>query len=397
MKTMKHRALLSARPALWHSIPCPRSQLRLEFVLSCGQSFRWNENSPGHWTGVIAGRVWTLTQTDDRIWYTIYKTENHPSEKGGATTMRMDKRCKKESDSTKTQIKTESLCGVLVKEEAEEEIPDFLRLEADTELLEGELAQKEAQEILRDYFQLNVSLVELYQHWGMSDPHFHRVSQRFPGVRILRQDPTECLVSFICTSNNHISRITGMIERLCQAFGQRLCQLDSVEYYTFPSLQALAVHDAEDRLRDLGFGYRAKFVSQSAQAILKDHGSGWLETLRSITYEEAKAALCTLPGVGAKVADCVCLMALDKPGAVPVDTHVWQIAKRDYLPHLGSGNKSLTERVYKEIGDFFRTLWGPYAGWAQSVLFCADLKKMQKASEDQGTKRKPGKRRMEKI
>ncbi|XP_030064033.1 N-glycosylase/DNA lyase isoform X4 [Microcaecilia unicolor] len=292
---MKHRALLSACPALWHSIPCPRSELRLDFVLSCGQSFRWSESSPGHWTGVLAGRVWTLTQTDDRIWYTVYKTEGDHNENRG--------------------------------------------------------------------------------------------------VRILRQDPTECLFSFICTSNNHISRITGMIQRLCQAFGQRLCQLDSVEYYTFPSVQALAVDDAEDRLRDLGFGYRARFVNQSARAIVKEHGSDWLETLRSSTYEEAKAALCALPGVGAKVADCVCLMALDKPGAVPVDTHVWQIAKRDYLPHLGSGNKSLTERVYKEIGDFFRTLWGPYAGWAHSVLFCADLKKTQ----DQGTRQRPGKRKMEKT
>ncbi|XP_030064030.1 N-glycosylase/DNA lyase isoform X2 [Microcaecilia unicolor] len=347
---MKHRALLSACPALWHSIPCPRSELRLDFVLSCGQSFRWSESSPGHWTGVLAGRVWTLTQTDDRIWYTVYKTEGDHNENRGATEVRIHKRGRKGPSAIKTPIKTDSFYGALVKDETEEEIPDHLRLEAGTELLEGEIANKEAQEILQDYFQLNIGLVELYQHWGMSDSHFHRVSQRFPGVRILRQDPTECLFSFICTSNNHISRITGMIQRLCQAFGQRLCQLDSVEYYTFPSVQALAVDDAEDRLRDLGFGYRARFVNQSARAIVKEHGSDWLETLRSSTYEEAKAALCALPGVGAKVADCVCLMALDKPGAVPVDTHVWQIAKRDYLPHLGSGNKSLTERVYKEIG-----------------------------------------------
>lgn len=61
-----------------------------------------------------------------------------------------------------------------------------------------------------------------------------------PGVRMLRQDPTECLFSFICTSNNHISRIQGMVERLCQALGTPLCQLDQTSYYNFPSLSALA-------------------------------------------------------------------------------------------------------------------------------------------------------------
>lgn len=62
----------------------------------------------------------------------------------------------------------------------------------------------------------------------------------FPGVRMLRQEPTECLFSFICTSNNHISRIQGMVERLCQALGTPLCQLDHTSYYNFPSLSALA-------------------------------------------------------------------------------------------------------------------------------------------------------------
>lgn len=61
-----------------------------------------------------------------------------------------------------------------------------------------------------------------------------------PGVRMLRQEPTECLFSFICTSNNHISRIQGMVERLCQALGNPLCQLDQTSYYNFPSLSALA-------------------------------------------------------------------------------------------------------------------------------------------------------------
>lgn len=166
---------------------------------------------------------------------------------------------------------------------------------------------------------------------------------------MLRQDPVECLFSFICTSNNHISRITAMIERLCQAFGRRLCCLDSRPFHAFPSLSALTGADAEARLRALGFGYRAKFVSGSARAIAEGLGTEGLCQLRTEPYAEARRVLCALPGVGAKVADCVCLLSLDKAEAVPVDTHVWHIARQRYGVALGG--KSLTPRAYQEIGE----------------------------------------------
>ncbi|XP_069499352.1 N-glycosylase/DNA lyase isoform X2 [Ambystoma mexicanum] len=403
---MQHHATLSALRCAWRSFPCLRSELRLDFVLSCGQSFRWTESHPGHWTGVFAGRVWTLSQTDDRIWYMVYgnSTNAHKEEKASATDIkpignaklnpkRKGARAQKNTVQESHDIKPESLCQQTPIKEEEEETPRIIKPEPEVKLFGGEGDVNVEQEILWDYFQLNINLVNLYKQWSASDPHFEQVAHTFPGVRILRQDPTECLFSFICTSNNHISRITGMIERLCQAFGERLCQLDAVEYYTFPSLEALAADGAEGRLRDLGFGYRAKFITQSARAILEGPGADWLHSLRSTPYEEAKAALCALPGVGPKVADCVCLMALDKPGAVPIDTHVWQIAKRDYLPELGAGSKSLTDRVYNEIGSFFETLWGPYAGWTHSVLFCADLKKFKDLTQHQATRTRPEKRK----
>ncbi|XP_074691798.1 N-glycosylase/DNA lyase [Strix aluco] len=314
----------SARPALWRSLPCPAAELRLDLVLSAGQTFRWWESSPGAWTGVLGGRVWTLRQDRDRLWYTVYGEEEE--EDGHA------------AEATK---------------------------------LDG----AETDRILRDYFQLDVGLAALYRAWGAADPLFRKVAHDFPGVRVLRQDPVECLLSFICTSNNHISRITAMIERLCQAFGRRLCCLDARPFHAFPSLSALAGADAEARLRALGFGYRAKFVSGSARAIAEGLGAEGLRRLRAVPYAEARRVLCALPGVGAKVADCVCLMALDKAEAVPVDTHVWRIARQRYGVALGG--RSLTPRAHQEIGDFFRGLWGPRAGWAQAVLFCADLRKGQ--------------------
>uniref|UniRef100_A0A803JL09 N-glycosylase/DNA lyase n=1 Tax=Xenopus tropicalis TaxID=8364 RepID=A0A803JL09_XENTR len=361
-KRMHHRTSVSSSPACWRSIPCQHSELRLDYVLACGQTFRWKEFSPGYWTGVLKGRVWTLTQTDEHIWYTVYTNDQRPAQDSDESKVTTEQNDRQHSAKP---------CKLPKKKIKKEEInPEDKAITGDCPLICKDTDCKKDQEILEDYFQLNISLRTLYQHWESSDPNFQRVAQDFPGIRILRQDPTECLFSFICTSNNNISRITGMIERVCCSLGQRLCQLDSDVYHTFPTLQELAAEGTEAKLRDLGFGYRARFVSESARTILSKHCPDWLESLRLVPYEEAKTALCSLPGVGAKVADCVCLMALDKPEAVPVDTHVWQVAKRDYLPQLGSGNKTLTDRVYRETGDFFHNLWGPYAGWAQSYIMC---------------------------
>ncbi|XP_008980372.1 N-glycosylase/DNA lyase isoform X1 [Callithrix jacchus] len=241
-RRLGHRTLASA-PAMWASIPCPRSELRLDLVLPSGQSFRWREQSPAHWSGVLADQVWTLTQTEEQLHCTVYRGDQ--SRAGRPTPDELEAVCK--------------------------------------------------------YFQLDVTLAQLYHHWGSVDSHFQEVAQKFQGVRLLRQDPIECLFSFICSSNNNIARITGMVERLCQAFGPQLIQLDDVTYHGFPSLQALAGPDVEAHLRKLGLGYRARYVSASARAILEEQGGlAWLQQLREASYEEAHKALCTLPGVGTK-------------------------------------------------------------------------------------------------
>ncbi|NXC49837.1 OGG1 lyase, partial [Penelope pileata] len=305
----------STCPALWRWLRCPQAELRLDLVLASGQAFRWQELSPGAWTGVLGGRVWTLLQERGRLWYTVYGEET-PG-------------------------------------------PDTDR-------------------VLHDYFQLGVRLPALYRAWGAADPIFRKTAAAFPGVRVLRQDPVECLLSFICTSNNHLARIAAMIERLCQAFGRRLCCVGTRPFHAFPSPEALAGAEAEAKLRALGFGYRARFVCGTARAIAEGMGSEGLCRLRAVPYAEARSVLCALPGVGTKVADCVCLMALDKAEAVPVDTHVWHIARQRYGATLHA--RSLTARMHQEIGDFFRELWGPYAGWAQAVLFCAELRRGRAAA-----------------
>lgn len=96
-------------------------------------------------------------------------------------------------------------------------------------------------------------------------------------------------------------RITGMVEKLCHKYGNHLVTYDDVAYHTFPPIEALAKETVESELRTLGFGYRAKFIQRSAAKLVENGGRDWLLNLRSVTYPEAKTALMTLPGVGAKV------------------------------------------------------------------------------------------------
>lgn len=249
-------------------------------------------------------------------------------------------------------------------------------------------------DLIKYYFNLGPNLTSLYSHWSSSDANFAHKAPKFTGIRILQQPAWEALVGFICSSNNNISRISQMVHKLCLHYGPFLGHWDDEAYHDFPRPEALAQDGVEAKLRALGFGYRAKYIHQTA-CMVAAQDDGWLEALRnpeapvlggrscSIAgefvaegregYRAAHEALLTLQGVGPKVADCVCLMGLGWGEAVPVDTHVWQIAQRDY--RFGKGkHASLTKATYDAVGNKFRSLWGMEAGWAQSVLFTANLR-----------------------
>ncbi|KAI5291527.1 8-oxoguanine glycosylase ogg1 [Ascosphaera aggregata] len=253
----------------------------------------------------------------------------------------------------------------------------------------------DTEKLLREYFALDVNLSKLYERWSEVDENFKIRAPKFTGVRILRQDTWETLVSFICSSNNNISRISQMVEKLCLNYGPLIGYLNDEPYHDFPPPEKLVGSNVEVHLRQLGFGYRAKYLHQTAQQVVNGHEPNWLTNLCNTEgsetvsddvpaagregYRKAHDALVALHGVGPKVADCVCLMGMNWSEAVPVDTHgksVWQIAQRDYKIAKGK-NKSLSPTTYAEISNHLRTLWGKYAGWAQSVLFTANLRSFQ--------------------
>ncbi|KAL7274705.1 8-oxoguanine glycosylase ogg1 [Rhizina undulata] len=319
---------MTAPRAQWRKLPISVNELCIATVLRCGQSFRW-KNAGDEWSCALNGRILTLRQDSTHLHYrAIFPSSASPSPAPDSDILSF-------SDDDKENDTTAAL--------------------------------------LHDYFNLSVNLTSLYAHWSAVDPNFSLKAPKFAGVRMLRQDPWENVISFICSSNNNISRISQMIDNLCLTFGRNLGNLDNVHYYDFPEPSELVKDGAEQKLRDLGFGYRAKYIHQTALTIVNDRPAGWLQGLRKVPYKEAHEALLELSGVGPKVSDCVCLMSLDKSEAVPVDTHVWQIALRDYK--FGKGkNKTLTKAIYDAVGDHFRELWGKEAGWAHSVLFTADLK-----------------------
>lgn len=219
-------------------------------------------------------------------------------------------------------------------------------------------------------FRLEVDLKQIQMRLVRLHPRWAEWIAMLPGLRLMRWlDAEECLFSFLCTPANNIPRITGMIERLCERYGEPIAEWDSRRWRAFPKARTLA-NASEAELRALGFGYRARMLIEAARALL-ERGEGWLSSLRTLPYEEAKRELCRLPGVGAKIADCVLLFGLDNPLAVPVDTHLWQAMRQWLLPQLRTRN--LTERTYREITEWFHTTFGELTGWAHQYLFTAHL------------------------
>jgi N-glycosylase/DNA lyase len=230
---------------------------------------------------------------------------------------------------------------------------------------------------LRDYFRLEHDLPSYYVQWN-KDKHFREMGKGYPGIRLLRQDPIETLFAFICSQNNAIPRITKMVQHLKTAYGPALGEYEGHAVHGFPPLAKLAADGVEQELRNAGFGYRAKYIQQAARHIL-DTGMDMLQ-LRSEPYPVVHEALLKIPGVGPKVADCVALMSLDQFDAVPIDTHIWQVACKHYrfkgLPVLNGRTKaSMTKTVYKALGEGFREVFPRYAGWAHLILFAAQQRK----------------------
>lgn len=175
------------------------------------------------------------------------------------------------------------------------------------------------------------------------------------GIRILNQDPTETLFSFIISQNNNIPRIKKTIESLCRALGEKK-SFDGYEYFAFPSAKSLAGKEISF-FREAGLGYRAEYIKSLAEELALGFN---LTILPDTSYQEVKQALMTIKGVGPKVADCVALFGYHKTKAFPVDTWIEKVYIEDFNGKLKDRNK---------ISEFFINEFGENSGYYQQYLF----------------------------
>lgn len=235
----------------------------------------------------------------------------------------------------------------------------LLTLRIDKGLLHWSGTSPKAEQAVHQFLRLeDLSLTTQAKRWAALDPLFREAWHQQRGVRLLRQDPHECFFSFLCASVAPIARISKMLQAVCdEATGDG--------FGPFPSLDALLTL-REDRLRTRGLGFRAARVVAAAR-LLAEKPEGWLDSLRGKPLSEIESELTSFPGIGRKIADCIALFSLDADSAIPVDTHIWRIARTHYLPELEDA--SLTPAHYEQVVGAFQRRFGPHAGWAQQILF----------------------------
>jgi N-glycosylase/DNA lyase len=230
----------------------------------------------------------------------------------------------------------------------------WVRLRQDADCIIAETTGASNWEWLRHYLQLDVELEDILATFPADEPMRAAVAC-CRGLRLLRQDPWECLASFICSSTKQIVQIRQIAGLLSKRFGEPLSVADA---FAFPTAARIA-EASEAELRECKLGFRAPYLAGAARALAS--GKIDLSRLSLLPMEEARAALLELSGVGPKIADCVLLFAYGFPRAFPVDVWVARALRRLYFPR----RRPKPERLRL----FSQTYFGPHSGYAQQYLF----------------------------
>jgi len=211
---------------------------------------------------------------------------------------------------------------------------------------------------LRHFLQTEVELAAILKTFPDDEPMRAAVAA-CPGLRLLRQDPWECLASFILSATKQIVQIRQIVALLSERYGEPLAGFAAGErHHSFPGPERLAALGEAD-LRECKMGFRAPNLLNAAQEIAS--GRMDLEAVRALDYAAARERLMTLRGVGGKIADCVLLFAYGFDTAFPVDVWIERALQELYFPKRRASDKRLRR--------FAATHFGPHAGYAQQYLF----------------------------
>lgn len=218
---------------------------------------------------------------------------------------------------------------------------------------------------IRNYFSLDLDLEKVIKTFDR-DPFIHAAIGSCTGLRLIRQPPWECLISYICSTNSNIPTIKRRIAAIAEKFGKTV-EFDGKTVYTFPEPASISC-EGNDGLAVCKLGYRQPYVFRTSCSVADV--KQWEDTIRRLQYEDARKELMKLHGVGPKAADCILLFAFQKYEAFPVDVWIRRIIQQNYLKSLDL-RSGLTSRDYDTIRRFARDHFGEYCGYAQEYLYAA--------------------------
>ncbi len=214
-----------------------------------------------------------------------------------------------------------------------------------------------------NFFRINDDIKKIIKNISKDKVIKYAVLQS-SGLRILRQDPFQCFISFIISSNSNIHKIKTTLKLLCKRFGNKT-SIDNKEFHLFPKPNKLANANISELL-NCGLGYRARYIKYAS--MLVKYKKIDFSNLKNIDYQNAKNQLIKIYGVGDKVADCILLFSLEKLNAFPLDRWMIRILQK-YYSNVFTIKSKLTTNNYKKLHDEITNYFGPYAGYAQQFLF----------------------------
>jgi N-glycosylase/DNA lyase len=212
-------------------------------------------------------------------------------------------------------------------------------------------------ELVKRYFALDHPLAAICASFP-NDPPMSAARHFCRGLRIIRQPKWECLATFICSSMKQVAHIRQISKALRERFGVPH-KIDRYVVYTFPSAQRLSESSGSE-LRKCALGYRAKNLLATARVV--GSGEADLDAWSALSDADLRERLCALPGVGAKIANCVMLFAYERLRAFPIDVWIERILREKYFPRKG---KATAQR----LREFSETYFGEHRGYAQQYLF----------------------------
>ena len=233
--------------------------------------------------------------------------------------------------------------------------------EDNNKIIFNSMGEDDLKKLVIDYFNLNTDYEKIKQKLSNVDDYLKTSIEYGKGIRILKQDLWETIISFIISANNNIPRIKGIIERISKRYGKEI-KYNGKSYYTFPNIEELSKASVED-LRKLGLGFRDKRIFDTTKLFAE--GTYNLEKIEKIEdTKKIRDILLELPGVGPKVADCILLFGLNRFDVFPIDVWVRRVMNDLYIK-----NEDETKVKKEEIETLAKTKYAGLAGIAQQYLF----------------------------